>query len=139
MQIQRLARSCFKKIFPVMLSAGLSLMLMPFGNAVAESAAIPQMQRTPLLENAVELPSKNVSTKVIRVNLPVGFKTPWHTHDGPGPRYVVKGTLKVSEGGKENTYAAGEVFWESGAKMMVENIGQEPTELIIFEISAKNQ
>jgi len=63
----------------------------------------PTFDRTVLLENKVELPSNNVNAKVIRVIFPPAFKTPWHTHEGPGPRYVVKGKLKVVEDGKTNT------------------------------------
>ena len=95
----------------------------------------PTLNRAVLLENRVELPSNNINAKVIRVTLPPAFKTPWHSHEGPGPRYVVKGKLKVVEGGKSNTYAVGDVFWESGHIMSVENIGEEIAELIIFELA----
>jgi quercetin dioxygenase-like cupin family protein len=95
----------------------------------------PTLNRTLLLENKVELPSNNVNAKVIRVTFPPAFKTPWHTHEGPGPRYVVKGKLKVIEGGKTNIYAVGDVFWESGNLMSVENMGEDPAELIIFELA----
>ncbi len=95
----------------------------------------PGLIRTTLMENPVELPSKSVNAKVIRVTFPPAFKTPWHTHDGPGPRYVVKGKLKVTEDGKVNTYSVGEVFWESGKLMAVENVGTETAELIIFELA----
>ena len=54
---------------------------------------------------------------------------------GPGPRYVVKGKLKVNEGGNTNTYSIGDVFWESGDLMSVENIGEDLAELIIFELA----
>ena len=94
----------------------------------------PTFNRTLLLENKVELPSNNVNAKVIRVIFPPAFKTPWHTHEGPGPRYVVKGKLKVVEDGKTNTYAVGDVFWETGHLMSVENIGEDSAELIIFEL-----
>ena len=95
----------------------------------------PTLNRALLLENKVELPSKDVNAKVIRVTFPPAFKTPWHTHEGPGPRYVVKGKLKVVEGGKTNTYSAGDVFWESGNLMSVENMGENSAELIIFELA----
>ena len=65
------------------------------------------LNKAVLLENKVELPSKSVNAKVIRVTLPPAFKTPWHTHEGAGPRYVVKGKLKVVEGGKTDTYYFG--------------------------------
>lgn len=93
------------------------------------------LNRSTLLSNKIELPSKNIDAKVIRVTIPPAFKIPWHTHEGPGPRYVVKGKLKVVEGGKTNTYSAGDVFWESGHLMSVENIGEDSAELIIFELA----
>lgn len=98
----------------------------------------PTLNRAVLLDNKVELPSNNINAKIIRVTFPPGFKTPSHTHEGPGPRYVVKGKLKVIEGGKTNTYSAGEVFWESGNSMTVENISGNLAELIIFELATAN-
>lgn len=93
-----------------------------------------EIKRTILLKQNVTLLGPNVSSKVIRVNFPAGAKTPRHTHEGPGPRYVVKGTLQVVEGDKTGIYSEGEVFWETGQSMTVENIGGEPAELIIFEM-----
>ncbi len=93
------------------------------------------MKRAVLLENKVDLPSSEINAKVLRVEFPPAFKTPWHTHEGPGPRYVVKGQLAVTEGGKTHTYSAGEVFWETGQLMAVENVGKSPAELIIFEMA----
>jgi quercetin dioxygenase-like cupin family protein len=93
------------------------------------------LNRTVLLENKLELPSNNINAKLIRVIFPPAFKTPWHTHEGPGPRYVVKGKLKVVEGAKTNTYSVGDVFWESGHLMSVENMSKDSAELIIFELA----
>ncbi len=93
------------------------------------------VNRSVLLEKTLELPSPNINAKAIRVEFPPAFKTPWHTHEGPGPRYVVKGHLKVVEGGKANTYSAGQVFWESGELMSVENIDADAAEIIIFELA----
>lgn len=118
-----------------------NLLLIPFTALFFTNAPIvsgqeqPALNKTILLENSVELPSSPFNTKVIRVIFPPAFKTPWHTHEGPGPRYVVKGNLKVTEGGKTHTYSAGQVFWESGQLMAVENIGKEEAELIIFELA----
>jgi quercetin dioxygenase-like cupin family protein len=94
------------------------------------------LSKTILLEQSVELTSSTINTKTIRVSFPVGFKTPWHTHEGPGPRYVVKGKLQVVEGGKTNTYSSGDVFWETGSLMSVENTGKDTAELIIFELTS---
>jgi quercetin dioxygenase-like cupin family protein len=117
-------------------SAGLLLVTFSavlFVNVLAQEQ--PTLNRTILLENKVELPSNNVNTKVIRVTFPPAFKTPWHTHEGPGPRYVVKGKLKVVEEGKTDIYTAGDVFWESGHLMSVENMDDDAAELIIFELA----
>lgn len=91
-------------------------------------------KRTVLLENKVELTSKRLTAKTIRVVFPPAFKTPLHTHEGPGPRYVIKGKLKVIEGGNTNIYQAGDVFWESGEVMSVENLTAQPAEMIIVEL-----
>jgi quercetin dioxygenase-like cupin family protein len=87
-----------------------------------------------LFEKAVELPSKNVNVKIRHVTFPIGFKTPEHTHEGPGPRYILRGKLTVIEGGVTGTYGAGEVFWESGIPMTAENVGGEEAEFIIIEL-----
>lgn len=96
------------------------------------------MQKQMLFSKTVELPSKNIDTKIIRVTFPPEFKTPWHEHKGPGPRYIIRGQLKVTEGGITKTYSAGDVFWESGLKMQVENIGKTDAELVIFELDPAN-
>lgn len=95
----------------------------------------PTLGRTVLLENQVASPGKHINTQVIRITFPPAFKTPEHTHEGPGPRYIVKGKLKVIEKGRTHIYAAGDVFWESGELMSVENVGKGPAELIIFELT----
>lgn len=96
----------------------------------------PVLNRTVLMENKVELTSNRINAKTIRVIFPPNFKTPWHTHEGPGPRYVVKGKLKVIEGGKTTIYHPGDVFWESGQLMSVENISGQTGELIIVELAS---
>ena len=106
-----------------------------FNIKIVSAQEKPTLNRTILLENKVELSSNNINAKVIRVIFPPAFKTPWHTHQGPGPRYVVKGKLKVVEEGKTNTYTVGDVFWESGHLMSLENMGEDSAELIIFELA----
>ena len=116
----------------LILSAFTALLL---GNIQAVSAQEKtNLNRTVLLEKKLELPSPDINAKMVRVAFPPAFKTPWHTHEGPGPRYVVKGKLKVVEGGKATTYSAGEVFWETGELMSVENVGDDAAEMIIFEL-----
>lgn len=93
------------------------------------------LNRNVLLEKKLELPSPSINAKMIRIAFPPAFKTPWHSHEGPGPRYILKGKLKVVEGGATNTYSAGESFWESGELMSVENVGDDVAEMIIFELA----
>lgn len=95
----------------------------------------PSITRQLLLKKPVTLPSAKIESKVMRVQFPKGYKTPSHTHDGPGPRYVVKGSLKVEDSGESKVFNAGEVFWETGAAMTVENVGNSEAEIIIFEMA----
>ena len=105
-------------------------------NAVQSSAKEkPQFERKVLSAHKVELPSNQVNAKTIKVTFPPAFKTPEHVHEGPGPRYVVKGKLKVIEGDHVGVYSAGDTFWETGSLMSVENVGNGPAELIIFELA----
>jgi quercetin dioxygenase-like cupin family protein len=102
------------------------------GISLADEMAMPPRQI--LLEKSAELPANPINARVIRVSFPRGFKTPLHTHEGPGPRYVVKGKIRIDEGGQINTYGPGEVFWESGQWMTAENVGDEEAVMIIFEL-----
>jgi hypothetical protein len=47
---------------------------------------------------------------------------------------VVRGKFEVTDNGMVKAYSNGEVFWESGKLMAVENVGKETAELIIFEL-----
>jgi len=90
--------------------------------------------RQSLLKKTVTLPSPDIETQVIKVHFPPGYKTPSHTHEGPGPRYVLKGRLRVEDNGETNIYKAGQVFWESGSEMTVENVGSGDAEIVIFQM-----
>jgi quercetin dioxygenase-like cupin family protein len=100
--------------------------------ALAEEPAPPPRQI--LLEKQVELASNKVTTRMVRVAFPKGYKTPLHTHEGPGPRYVLRGRVKIEEGGKINEYGPGETFWETGEWMTVENVTDGEAELLIVEL-----
>jgi quercetin dioxygenase-like cupin family protein len=110
----------------------LALLACAFAAAAEEP---PAPARHLLLEKGVALPSPNVQARLIRVQFPPHYKTPLHTHEGPGPRYVVNGRIKVEDAGKTAEFGPGEVFWESGSEMAVENIGGGEAEIIIFEMA----
>ena len=120
------------RIFYLASALGLFLATSPAVNAEESSA---KFSRELLLKKHVTLAAKEVDTKVIRVRFPKGYKTPLHTHEGPGPRYVLKGKLKVEDGGQSNVFGPGDVFWETGAEMTVENVGKGEAEIIIFEMA----
>jgi quercetin dioxygenase-like cupin family protein len=106
--------------------------------ANAEESAV-KFSRELLLKKHVSLTANEFDTKVLRVQFPKGYKTPLHTHEGPGPRYVVRGKLRVEDNGQSNIYGQGEVFWETGAEMTVENVGKGEAEIIIFEMAPANR
>lgn len=110
------------------------LLVLGAGTANADEA-VSSFSRLSLFKKQVTLPSKSIESRVIRVRFPTGYKTPLHTHEGAGPRYVLKGKLQVEDSGERNVYGPGEVFWESGEEMTVENIGGSEAEMIIFEMA----
>jgi len=120
--------------FSVILGLALWGMHMVPAPAVAEEAPL-QASRQLLFKKEVTLPSNAVVTNVIRVRFPPGYKTPLHTHEGPGPRYVTQGRLKVEDAGQSHVYGSGDVFWETGAAMTVENVGGSDAEIVIFELA----
>lgn len=105
------------------------------GNSTLFAKESSKLQKALLFEKSVDLPSSAIDAKIVKVTFPSKFQTPWHEHKGPGPRYILKGQLTVTEGGKTNTYSAGDVFWESGLRMRVTNTGDGEAELIIFQLA----
>jgi quercetin dioxygenase-like cupin family protein len=118
----------------IVLVPGLLVFGAGVGSAHAEEAP-PMAPRQLLLKKTVPLPANAVETRVIRVQFPSGYKTPLHTHEGPGPRYVLKGKLRVEDAGESHVYGAGDVFWETGTAMTVENVGGGDAEMVIFELA----
>lgn len=119
-------------VLPRLMIAG--AIALGFGTSSARAQERTEPSITVLLEKAVELPSNQINVRVTRGTMPVGHKTGVHTHKGPGARYVLKGMVEIVEGGEAHTYAAGEVYWESGIAMTAENVGDEEVELLIVEL-----
>jgi len=106
--------------------------------AFANEPVIPGMSRQLLLKQPLPPLGDHPEARVIRVHFPTGFKTPLHTHEGPGPRYVLKGKLRVEDNGKSQVYGPGDVFWETGAAMTVQAISGDDAEMVIFEVAPGN-
>ncbi|HUL14292.1 MAG TPA: cupin domain-containing protein [Methylococcaceae bacterium] len=118
---------------PPLLLSLLSISILSVAAHAEEAQQMPSRQL--LLRKEVIVPSNPVQTNVIRVQFPSGYKTPLHTHAGPGPRYVLKGKLRIEDAGESRVYGSGDVFWETGAAMTVENIGGGDAEIVIFELA----
>ena len=108
--------------------------IMACGGSGSSATIAPEELSTLLFEKVVDLPSKKVNVAVFHVKLPVGFITPAHTHEGPGPRYLIEGTTEIVIGETTETYTAGEAFWEPGDLMTDENVGDVPVELIAVRL-----
>ena len=122
-----------KRFAPLICLLGMAGLLST-GNVMSEEGkTMPSRQS--LLKKEITLPTTQAVVNVVRVEFPSGFKTPLHTHEGQGPRYVIKGHLKIEDSGKTQVYGPGDVFWESGQEMTVENVGGSDAEFIIFEVA----
>ena len=113
----------------------LPLSLLSTADTIASPSDKPKgFSRQNLFKQSVTLPSPTIETQVIKVHFPPGYKTPVHTHEGPGPRYVLKGQLRIEDNGETHIYKEGQVFWESGSEMTVENVGSREAEILIFQM-----
>jgi quercetin dioxygenase-like cupin family protein len=101
----------------------------------AEEPSPTGISRQLLMKKTLPAIGQDAEARVIRVQFTSGYKTPLHTHEGQGPRYVLKGRLRVEDAGQTTVYGPGDVFWETGAPMTIENIGGGDAEMIIFEVA----
>jgi len=75
--------------------------------------------------------------RLLKVKIPVGFKTPIHTHPSPMLIHVTRGRLKHVRGEEINFFKAGDAFIESnnGGAHYVKNVGKKPAILHVGVIS----
>jgi quercetin dioxygenase-like cupin family protein len=65
---------------------------------------------------------------VVKVTVPPGDESPWHSHPGPGLIAVAEGTLTITYASDciPRPYSAGEAFMEPGGVVMrADNFGEE--------------
>lgn len=110
------------------------LLLATFATCSVQAEQTPPTREI-LLTKPITLTNPDITAKVVRVAFPPGYKTPIHTHEGPGPRYVLTGEITVEDHGKTATYKAGEVFWETGEAMTAANCGKQEATMLIFEMA----
>ena len=99
---------------------------------------------TTLIQTSEGLSGKNFNyldgkpeLRLLRVLIPIGVKTPVHTHPAPMLIYVTRGKIKHVRGEEINFFKAGDAFAESnnGGAHYVQNIGKKPAILHVGVVS----
>ena len=108
------------------------------------SRAQEKIEVIPLIQSSKGLGGKKISyprwkqaeLRFLKVIIPVGVKTPIHTHPAPMVVYLAQGDLKHTRGEHINVFSSKQSFIESnnGEEHFVENIGNEPA--IIYVVAA---
>ena len=131
------------KIRNLLISAiTISSILLPLDIAKADE----KIEVIPLIQGITGLGGKKISyprwkqaeLRFLKVIIPVGVKTPIHTHPSPMVVYLVKGKLKHTRGDVINYFSSNDSFIESnnGDEHIVENIGNKPAVLYVFAASS---
>ena len=120
----------------------ISSILLPLDNAKADE----KIEVIPIIQGTTGLGGKKISyprwkqaeLRFLKVIIPVGVKTPIHTHPSPMVVYLVKGKLKHTRGDVINYFSSNNSFIESnnGDEHIVENIGNKPAVLYVFAASS---
>tara|TARA_A100001388_G_scaffold79295_1_gene56843 strand:+ start:129 stop:557 length:429 start_codon:yes stop_codon:yes gene_type:complete len=120
----------------------ISSVLLPLeiSNAQEKIELIPLIQSTKGLSGKkISYPmGKQAELRFLKVIIPVGGKTPIHTHPAPMVVYLAQGELKHTRGDVINYFTSKQSFIESnnGDAHFVENIGNEPAVLYVVAASA---
>ena len=133
-----------KKIRNLLISAiTISSILLPFDIAKADE----KIELIPLIQGTTGLGGKKISyprwkqaeLRFFKVIIPVGAKTPVHTHPAPMVVYLAEGKLKHRRGDVINYFTSKQSFLESnnGDEHIVENIGNKPAVLYVVAASAE--
>ncbi len=108
------------------------------------SFAEEKIEVTPIIQTSKGLNGKNFNylegkpeLRLLKVKIPIGLKTPIHTHPSPMLIYVTRGKLKHVRGEEINFFKAGDAFVESnkGGAHYVQNIGKKPVILHVGVIT----
>tara|TARA_B100000214_G_scaffold296222_1_gene226089 strand:+ start:149 stop:577 length:429 start_codon:yes stop_codon:yes gene_type:complete len=127
------------KIFKSLLLSGIAVSISFTTFATAKSQE--KIKVTQLIQSTKGLSGKKIyyprfkqaELRLLKVNIPIGSKTPLHIHPAPMLVYVQQGQLKHSRGETINYFAAGESFIESnnGSPHFVESVGKQPVVLLV--------
>lgn len=121
--------------FLLLLAGGL-IILGTTNTLLADDNEKPLKNNLMLMETA--LPSAEFNTKVRTITWPVGYTSKVHSHAGPGPRYVLKGIVQITENGQSQKYRSGDTFWYSAQfPHQAQNVATVPTQVLIIELLPK--
>lgn len=115
-------------IFPILI---LTLSFAACSGAEPVPAEAPSKISILLLEQAVDIPSKDVNVVVQHLTLSPGSDTQLQ---GPSSFYVIKGQAEISGGGNKQPLAADEAAWGSSSVATVKNLGDGPLEVIAAQV-----
>ena len=108
------------------------------------SMAEEKIEVIPIIQTSKGLSGKNFNyldgkpeLRLLKVKIPVGSKTPIHTHPSPMLIHVTRGKLKHVRGEEINFFKAGDAFVESnnGGAHYVKSIGKKPAILHVGVVS----
>ena len=108
------------------------------------SLAEEKIEVIPLIQTSKGLSGKNFNyldgkpeLRLLKVIIPVGLKTPIHTHPSPVLIYVTRGRIKHVMGEEINFFKAGDAFVESNKEgsHYIKNIGKKPVILHVGVLS----
>ena len=108
------------------------------------SFAEEKIEVIPIIQSSKGLSGKNFNylegkpeLRLLKVKIPVGLKTPIHTHPSPMLIHVTRGRLKHVRGDEINFFKAGDAFIESnkGGPHYVKNVGKKPAILHVGVVS----
>ena len=108
------------------------------------SLAEEKVEVIPLIQSTKGLSGENFNylegkpeLRLLKVKIPVGLKTPIHTHPAPMLIHVSQGRLKHVRGEETNFFKAGDAFIESnkGGAHYVKSVGKKPVILHVGVLS----
>lgn len=117
----------------------MSLMKLFVGVALLSCIDVSAVEKAPLPqqflgEESMDLPAPKVKVRVIKVTLAKGWKETTRIHPVPGPRYVLKGRVRIATDVKAEEFGPGQLFWETGSQYLSENVSNGEVELLVMEM-----
>ncbi|MGQ7794061.1 cupin domain-containing protein [Faunimonas sp. B44] len=97
----------------------------------------PASELNQILAHPLEIPDGQLEARVVRATIEPRTIAAWHTHPTPVYLYIATGTLTMEvEGQERRKVPAGQAIAEPlNSPMRVINEGDEPVEVIVFQIS----